>query len=723
MCAFYDALRTSAQERWRSTRKELGMSDEARKKLGRRRFLSGAGSAGAAFAGFHLLPGSIRKALAVPAARVTGSIMDVQHVVVLMQENRSFDHYFGTLPGVRGFADRAVIPLPSGKSVWYESDGEREILPFHLDTQSTTAMRVPGTPHTWPDAQLAWDQGRFGEWPRYKSFASMGFYQEADIPFQRALAQAFTLCDAHHCSVQTGTLPNRVVFMTGTNVTPGRTQPATSQAQALIDNQNNRGQLLGPYAWTTYPERLEAAGVSWRVYQDPLDNWNGLLAPWESFAQYREAAPGTPLFDKAMTSASLLDLAEHVSTGSLPQVSWIIPSPVWSEHPSRSSPLQGASFAQQVLDILASNPELWSKTVFIITFDENDGQFDHVPPPAVPSQQSDGSFAGKTTLTTPLGGEYYDNEIDGVLATRPYGLGPRVPMYVISPWSRGGWVCSEVFDHTSTIRFLEARFGVLEPNITPWHRAVCGDLTSCFDFARPNDAALPELPDMREATGEDLVIEGLPPVTVPDEQRLPRQAPGLRYARALPYALHAHLREVDEWRVEVRFENVGRAGAVLHVYDRLHLDRFPRRYTVEAGKCLTDTWLGSGGRYELSIIGPNGFLRELQGTLSGAGPAPDLELEYHPAQRAIGLRARTAGGAAVVIDVTPGAYEGESLALPLASDGRVTRERWSIAHSADWYDFSVRCEAQPGWSQRFAGRMETGRHGVSDPALGLGRPG
>ncbi|HTV22816.1 MAG TPA: phospholipase C, phosphocholine-specific [Polyangiaceae bacterium] len=692
---------------------------DARHKVGRRGFLSRAGAAGAAFAGAQLLPSSIRKALAVPAACVTGTIRDVQHVVILMQENRSFDHYFGTLPGVRGFGDRTAIPLPNGKPVWYESDGTREILPFHLDTTTTTAMRVPGTPHTWPDAQLAWDQGRFGEWARHKNFPSMGYYQEADIPFQRALADAFTLCDAHHCSIQTGTLPNRVVFMTGTNVTPGRVTPGTTQAEALIDNQNNRGQLLGLYSWTTYPERLQAAGVSWRVYQDPLDNWGGLLAPWESFQQYQQAAPGEPLFERAMTNWSLADLAEHVSTGTLPQVSWVIPSPVWSEHPSASSPLQGASFAQQVLDILVSNPELWSQTVFIITFDENDGLFDHVPPPAVPSLNPDGTRAGKTTLSTPLDGEYYDSEIAGVAATRPYGLGPRVPMYVISPWSRGGWVCSETFDHTSTIRFLEARFGVYEPNITPWHRAVCGDLTSCFDFEHPNDAELPELPDMSAATGETLVIEGLPPVSVPEPQQLPEQAPGVRYARALPYVLHAHARESEsDGRVDVTFQNLGRAGVVFHVYDRLHLDRFPCRYTVEASKGLTDAWLAAeDAAYDLLIIGPNGFLREIVGVLGDADAAPEVELEYHPRRRELELRAWNDGSAHATIQVTTDGYPGQrSFSLELPCSGEVVSHRWSVARSGDWYDFSVRCGERPSWLRRFAGRMETGRHGVSDPA-------
>ena len=686
---------------------------------GRRRFLRSAGTLAAAAAS-NFLP--IKKALALPAQRVNGTIADVQHVVILMQENRSFDHYFGTFSGVRGFDDPSAVPLAGGKPVWYQSDGQREVLPFHLDTHTTQAMRVPGTPHTWGDAQLAWDQGRLGQWPRYKEFQSMGYYLESDIPFQRALADAFTLCDAHHCSVQTGTLTNRVVFMTGTNVTPGRTAPATSQTQALIDNSNNRGERLGLYDWTTYPERLQAAGVSWRIYQD-ADNWGGLLAPWESFRQYREAQPGDALYENAMRPWSLAELEEHALADALPSVSWILPAPVWSEHPSRSSPLQGASFTQQVLEILLARPEVWQKTVFIITFDENDGFFDHVPPPAVPSFNADGSLAGKTTLQTPLGGEYFTSSLGGVEATRPYGMGPRVPMYIVSPWSRGGWVNSQVFDHTSTIRFLEARFGVYEPHITPWHRAVAGDLTSCFDFERPNDRELPPLPDQSHATGEILVIDDLPQVSLPAEQTLPRQDRGLRYSRALPYVLYAHARaERDQPGLRLELENRGRAGVVFHVYDRLHLDRLPRRYTLEAKKELSDVWdtREDDGGYDLWLLGPNGFLRHFTG---GAVQHPDvappeLELRYHASSGAIELVARQRGCDPCALTVSPNAY-GEHLGcqLELPASGTVSR-RWQLRDSVRWYDFSVTSPGLPGWSERYAGRLETGRDGFSDPALG-----
>lgn len=699
------------------------------KRLGRRQWLLGASKTSVAAVGLSLLPVSIKRALAIPAARVTGTLQDVKHVVILMQENRSFDHYFGTMSGVRGFGDRTAPPLVTGKSVFWQSDGEREVLPFHLDTHKSTAMRVPGTPHSWGDAHNAWAEGRIREWPRFKRFQSMGYYEEDDIPFQRALADAFTLCDAYHCSIQSGTLANRVVFMTGTNFEPGRTSAAVDQSAAVINNANNRGAECGRYRWTTYPERLQAAGVTWRIYQNPDDNWGGVLAPWESFEAYTSAQPGEPLYENAMRHWSLEDLRAHVEEGSLPEVSWIIPSPVWSEHPAASSPLQGASYTQQVLDCLVANPEVWSRCVFLVTFDENDGFFDHVAPPAVPSYVgAEGELSGKTTLGESLGQMYYTNAIDDVAATRPFGMGPRVPMYVISPWSRGGWVCSETFDHTSAIRFLEARFGVEEPNISAWHRAVSGDLTRCFDFASSDADALPELPDMSYATGETLVIEGLPEVRLPEHPRMPEQDPGVRYSRALPYRLAVQPRlRVGQRRLELHFDNAGSAGAVFHVYDCLHLDRVPRRYTVEAGKALSDSWLvdSEAGRYDLHVLGPGGFMRRIAGALPGdtSGCAlPELELRCLFEEGCLEVACWNEGNDSCVIKASPNAYRSDRpFSLRLEPEYVPRKVHWSLARSGYWYDFSVVCPKLPGWVRHFAGRLETGRDGVTDPALGVAR--
>src|ERR1700712_5219451 len=194
----------------------------------RREFLRGAAATAGAATGLAIFPPSIRNALAIPAHRCYGDIRDVEHIVILMQENRSFDHYFGTLPGVRGFGDRFPIPVPdsqgnSGKTVWYQSnpeasEGPETIAPFHLNTEEHFEyMRVTGTPHSWPDAQGAWADGKLNEWPRYKQAHSLGYFTEADLPFQFAMANAFTLCDAYHCAFHGGTNPNRMFLWTGTN--------------------------------------------------------------------------------------------------------------------------------------------------------------------------------------------------------------------------------------------------------------------------------------------------------------------------------------------------------------------------------------------------------------------------------------------------------------------------------------------------------------------------
>jgi phospholipase C len=552
----------------------------------------------------------------------------------------------------------------------------------------------------------------------------MGYYEVDDIPFQRALADAFTICDAHHCSIQSGTFVNRLVYMSGSNFTPGMTETAQSQAQGAIDSANKRGVEFGAYDWTTYPERLQAAGVSWRIYQE--DDWNGHVAPWQAFKAYREARPGSPLFNNALRNWTLGDLANHVQNGSLPQVSWIVPPPVWSEHPADSSPLQGAAYIQRILGILSSNPELWSRTVFLISFDENDGFFDHVPPPAPPSFDGDGKQCGGSTLDDSLmAGLYFKNEIAGTLAKRPYGLGPRVPMYVISPWSRGGWVCSQVFDHTSTIRFLEARFGVEEPNISAWHRSVSGDLTACFDFSRPTFVSLPQFPDVSAATGSKLVLDQLTPVTLPRTNHLPRQDSGVRRSRALPYRLALDAKaNAEAQAVELTLHNDGTAGAVFHLYDKLHLDRVPHRYTVEAKKQLNVAWdvTKDRGSYELEAFGPNGF----RWTISGVVPSspepvadPCVVLRHNAAQHSIELVAVNRGQVDCYIVTSPNVYRSDREAtIELAAGGGETSISWPVSSSGFWYDFSVIAPDLPGWLRRFAGRLETGHHGITDPALG-----
>jgi phospholipase C len=681
-----------------------------------------------------LLPVSIQKALAIPANVHTGTVRDVQHVVIVMMENRAFDHYFGTLRGVRGFGDRHPVPLQSGKAVWFQSDGVREIPPYHLDTTTTSALRMPGTPHAFNNAQAAWNQGKFGFWPKYKTQFSMGHYRRADLPYQFALAEAFTICDAYHCSVTTGTDPNRVMFWSGSNFDPVLRAKGVNCTDADSEPDNLRcwitGALPNPgytYAgsaltWSTIPEVLEAAGISWRIYQDPNDNWTGAMHGGLAFAGFRNAKPGSPLYEKGMRHWSLEQLARDARNGTLPQVSWVLPPMLWSEHPGPSSPAQGAEFFARVLQALTAQPETWSRTVVFQTFDENDGLFDHVPPPAPPSYSADGTLAGAATLK--LDGEYFSDPQrkhlhpeDNISRTvRPWGLRPRVPMYVISPWSKGGWVNSEVFDHTSVGQFLERRFGITIPGISPWHRAVCGDLLSTFDFVSPNDPVVPPFPDTHGSFAlAEQAMKRPKPLAPSNPERL-FQEPGSRLSRALPYVLHIDGTVVDGG-IALNFRNEGSAGAVFHVYDKRYLGRIPRRYTVEAGHELKDHWgAGPDGHYDLWVVGPGGFMRSFTGDVSLADL--NVTLTYRPQQRKIAFHFHNSNEAVRRFSLASQIYGPQTVRQIDVVPGPGVPLEWDVAPSGNWYDITLSTE--PGFIRRFAGRIETGKDGISDPAMGVG---
>lgn len=706
----------------------------------RRQFLRSATQAAGTAAALTALPLSIRQALAIPAANQKRTIEDVKYVVILMQENRSFDHYFGTLRGVRGFGDRHPVPLSTGKQVWRQSDGNKEIPPYRMDSKTTSALQVPGTPHTFSDAQAAWNQGRFGFWPKFKTQYSMGYYEREDIPFQFALADAFTICDAHHCSVATGTDPNRIVFWSGSNYNPLVRARGENCTDADSEPNNLRCWIKGTlpvpgytyqglaFKWPTIPDVLEKAGISWRFYQNPNDNWTGAMHGCLAFESFRTAPIDSPLYQKGMENWSLEQFAKDVKSGDLPQVSWVLPPAIWSEHPSASSPIQGAEFTARVLDALSANPEVWSQTAFFLTFDENDGLFDHMPPPAVPSYNLDGTLAGKSTVdvrgeyfSDPTG-KYFDpaDSISGKV--RPWGLGPRVPLYVISPWSRGGWVNSQVFDHTSVGQFLEKRFGIAIPGISPWHRAVCGDLTSAFDFINPNNPTFPRLPNTSGSAALIAKIRERPKPNPPAEPTSLFQEPGARPSRALPYELHVNARVTTDINVALTFSNTGKQGAVFHVYDKLHLDRIPRRYTVEAGRTLVDTWniKEDAGSYNLCIHGPNGFLREFsRGPLkTSKGSSAEIEVGYNPPTRELLLTVRNSGTADCHATIRSNAYRHDGpWKMTIASDQQ-EKQTWSLVDSGNWYDFTVNVEESEGYARRFAGRIETGVHSTSDPAMG-----
>ena len=833
------------------------MATSRRDLLKQAAILSGLGMMGS-------FPESVRRAMAIAPTPGT-SYLDAKHVVILMQENRSFDHAFGTLRGVRGFDDPRAITLPDGHPVWAQptKSGKRHI-PFRLNIKDTKATWMGSLPHSWTDQVDARNNGRFDRWLEVKragdkAFSdiplTLGYYARADIPFYFALADAFTVCDQNFCSSLTGTTPNRLHLWTGT--VRGR---QASDAKAHVLNEDvDYGRWVN---WITFPERLEQNGIEWKVYQNELSLESGLEGehdawlsnftdnPLEWFSQYAvlsaathrkfvtqriEQIPGEltllmksmgsangpardqlrkkvtelqamlaryqeeehnltdirakkvserkqKLHDRAFTTNAgdpdyrqlaevvykdgdierrvqvpkgdpLHQFRKDVSEGTLPAVSWLVPSERFSDHPG--SAWYGSWYVSEVLDILTRNPEIWKKTIFILTYDENDGIFDHAPPfvapdPARPEtgKVSEGIDAGLEFVTLEQDRAWHGDHA----RESSIGLGYRVPMIIASPWSRGGCVCSEVFDHTSVLQFLEhwlsfrAGVAIQEPNINAWRRAVCGDLTSAFAHA---DASSPSLtPLKRDAVVAEIhkaQFKGLPQGhdALSDAEltqirkdprsvaRFPRQEPGVRPACPLPYELHVSgaldaSRTTFSMRFEARKELFGERAAggpfTAYAYTRDH-GFVCRNYAVAPGKAVDDSWdlsLFGGGEYHIRVYGPNGYFREFRGTkdeslLTATFVSPTLNIE--PENVAVAVTA-PGSAAELTLSVTDHSYGNpvQNLTLKAGAPLKVTVP---VKSSSGWYDFSI---AVGGGStqlqRRFAGRVESGVWRTSDPLIG-----
>lgn len=681
------------------------------------------------------LPPEIQQALSIPAHAPTGTVADVQHVVIFMQENRGFDHYFGSLQGVRGFSDsRAIRATATGNTVWYQPysaldnvtglaegllgaavDGtgalpagspvqpngitlNNYVLPFHLNTTTTSGMCVGGNLMEHANDLVIWNKGNFDGWAQrdvvVNAVQTMGYYKRTDLQFYYALADAFTICDHYFSSSMTPTDSNRLFAFTGSNgLSVGQT--------AYMENTQADA---GTATWTTYAERLETANVSWKVYQQ-ADNFDDNALAW--FVQFRNALPGSALYDKGM--ATVPDLvtafANDVQQGTLPQVSWIVAPTAESEHPTYGKPADGENLTAQLLKALAANPDVWSKTVFILNYDENGGIFDHMPQPAPPASRTDGLSSVST-----------DGEIlpDG----SPIGCGFRVPLIAVSPWSRGGWVCSQVFDHTSVLRFLETRFGVQEPNISRWRRTVMGDLTSAFDFSKPDSSPLKSLPDTSGySTTANLSCSTLPYPTIPAPQQMPVQEPGTRFARPLPYVINAQSSvDTRSGRVSIDLRSTGQAGAVFYVYGPTG-GPGPWRYTVAAGSELQDTW-SVNGRYDFAVHGPNGFMRRFSGSVTtSAQPEVTVTYELPGTLRLAFDNPGTNPHTIIVTDRAQGSSAPRTIEIPAGTSVQAT---WPLAASSNWYDLSVTLNGDDLYLRHIAGHLENGAASMTDPGVSGG---
>ncbi|MFD7447778.1 phosphocholine-specific phospholipase C [Kitasatospora sp. NPDC059827] len=709
--------------------------------LSRRSLLGGA----AAAAVLSALPLSVQQALAAPAR--PGRLADIEHVVVFMQENRAFDHYFGTLAGVRGFGDRTAVRGVDGRSVFHQPDPSRKeghLLPFAMNAAHTNAYQQGAPAFGFVDSMNAWNDGRAdGSVTRRSSgWLGQGYYESADMPFYHALASVFTVCDAYYASVQCNTNTNREHLMTGTSGGTVRDTPVTDNTE-----------IPGGYEWTTYAERLERAGVSWKTYQ-ALDNFDDNALAW--FAPFVKAKPGEPLYERgmravgdpakkddpfAMGDALVEAFTADVQADRLPQVSWIVAPAALSEHANYAPP-NGEHLTARLLSALAARPEVFQKTVFILNYDEHGGFFDHQLPPVPPLAAGRGrsnvpvdgevvvrvSKAGKTYhRVVGQDGRYGVKAADGTLGWSdtlpagetlvsgpyPMGLGVRVPMVVVSPWTRGGVVDSTVYDHTSVLRFLEQRFGVQEPNISPWRRSVCGDLTQVFDFSGRNPA-WPQLPDTSGNRQKVVDTGKLPAPTVPSPQTFPQQQRGTRSARPAPYDLLVKPRlKGDELTLD--FVNQGRQGAVFALYPAP--GEAPRYYTVAAKSRLSDVWKVGPQGYDLRVHGPNGALWHLRGDTASAY---EVSLSEERGGKVLEVdvinRSRTAR-TFLVGDLAYGDGLRE-VRVPAGDDRTV-----NVAVGPEgWYDVAVGVLDDLGFRRRIAGRFPWDDRTVTDPALGLADP-
>jgi len=819
----------------------------------------------------NVLPPVIAKALAIDPAPGT-TYLDAEHIVFLMQENRSFDHTYGTLQGVRGFNDPRAITLPNKNLVWLQSNKNGETYaPFRFDIKDTKITWMNSLPHAWHDQVDARNNGKYDQWLEakpsgYKEYAgmplTMGYYTRADIPFYYSLADAFTICDHNFCSSLTGTTPNRLYFWTGTI----REKPDENTLANVWNQDADYDTMVN---WKTFPERMEENGVSWKIYQNELsvgvgfegeeDGWLANFGdnPIEYFKQFnvklhREYIANLPkrakqlsvelekrqkqfpsldpnsseakkmkadmdwiakqmamnaedqqnctmekfeklsAYEKSihhkafvtnrndpfyhqLTSHSYKDgdierevkipkgdvlhqFRQDVEKKQLPTVSWIVAPENFSDHPT--SAWYGAWYISEVMEILTKNPEVWKKTIFVLTYDENDGYYDHLPPFVAPHPRKKNTGAVSKDILT--GVEYVANEaqqsIQRLARESSIGLGYRVPLVIASPWSRGGWVNSEVFDHTSSLRFLEKflshKLGkkIEEPNISAWRRTVCGDLTSVFRTYNGEKISSPEFlsrdefiesihkaqfrnppSNFKKLSRDEILLINKDPFSSP---LMPSQEKGIRSSSALPYELYADGRlSADKKSFQIMLKAGNKvfgsasAGCPFHVYApgrSKNEDAFARSYAVSAGDALTDQWMISefeNGNYHLNVYGPNGFYREFRGT--EIDPLVEVtgiyEMKGNIPTGKLALQFNNKGKKTEKILVSDNAYKSSQRSIALGKTGsskEMVRITLDTSKSFGWYDFNIKIEGNASFERRYAGRVETGQASKTDPFMG-----
>ena len=816
------------------------------------------------------VPDSIKRAFAIEP-EPGSTYLDAEHIVILMQENRSFDHALGTLQGVRGFNDPRAVRLANGNSVFVQTDAAgNSYAPWRLDIRDTRITWMGSVPHSRHSQVDAWNEGHHNGWleakrshtPEYADLPlTMGHYTREDLPFYYALADAFTVCDQNYCSVMTSTTPNRSYFWTGTV----RDEQRIGSKVYMRNEEIERGGMI----WKTYPERLLEAGISWKFYQNELTNSGGLSdeeQTWlsnfgcnllENFSAYNvEAYPGSTLkmqeelasltqqtraleqklsAEKDTHSAAQLrtrlesrrsdieklkgalansgearykELTEQqralhnaafvtnagdphyrtlealmfedggrqqqmkvpkgdllhqfrqdVSEGKLPTVSWLSAPEAFSDHPT--SPWYGAWYVSEVMDILTKNPEVWKKTIFILTYDENDGYFDHAPSFVAADPKRPSTGRASVGVDTGIEYTYAEDELKQGVSEKearsgPIGMGFRVPMIIASPWSRGGWVNSQLFDHTSTLMFLEHftqhKYDkkVKEENISAWRRSISGDLTSAFRPYNPKESKLDFLDRdkfvvsiqqarYREVPSNYKKLNLAQIQEINDNplhaQFTSYQEKGIRPSCSLPYELYAEGNlnagntKFELWMKAGNDVHGKRAaGAPFNVYLRntrggtaAGKGMMVATYAVKPGDTLHEEFplsLFTDARYSIDVHGPNGFYRSFTGDFHAS------TVQVHTVYEREGslltgnvlVLLRNPGERPLAVTVRDNSYKTGSVIKIIAAADQSSIVL-NLKQSYGWYDFTVKAKGSKA-ELHFAGRVETGHPSFSDPLMG-----
>ena len=814
----------------------------------RRDFLKKASLLAGATASINFIPESIQRALAIDAP-VGTTYLDAEHIVFLMQENRSFDHALGTLKGVRGFNDPRAIRNSKNSHVWFQKNKDSAYhAPFHLDIDNTQITWMGDLPHGWRDMAKARNNGKMDKWieakmpgnAKYRHIPlTMGYYNRQDIPFYYALADAFTVCDQHFCSSLTGTSANRSYFWTGTI----REEPRNPNSVAHTDN----GQInYKNLSWKTYPERLQEHGIEWKVYQNELsldigftgeqDAWlanftdNNLEfhkqyqvkfhPTYQAFVQKRikhiehqmmitkyasqeayekvlnqletykkealeyseenfkklskqsqeihKRAFTTNIDDPFIHELMSLENGEDgkekievpkgdifhqfrkdVDNNKLPTVSWLVAPGRFSDHPG--SPWFGAWYVSETLEILTSNPEIWKKTIFVLTYDENDGYFDHVSPFVPPLNTNSETGAVPNSIDTQ--DEYVTVEQERIRSKdpnatleSPIGLGFRVPMIIASPWTKGGWVNSEVFDHTSCLQFLEHYIAkktgkkVIETNISSWRRLVCGDLTSVFRPVPDNNK--PELEFVnrdkhvkRIFSAKNKVLPGnfqtLNAADVKNKSEqlkygLSLQEKGTKPACALAYDLDVNItKNVNKGTITFHFslggaikshKPIGIPLQIIEYRNDLEGDESVkvRNFAIKKGENLSYNFNVDSYKedlYEYAVHGPNGFYRFFKGKFQEKEPNVSCIVKDH--KKGIVFTIDSNSKFVSLNDKSYKAY------ASINTSNRKIKQSFHLDKTNGWYDFEITSKDNPDFIYQFAGHQENGKPSISDPLMGM----